>query len=63
MDTVTADHAATQLASEGYDPREIHAALNSLIDAGLEAEQPDHTVLITMGEVDLLRSQLDGTGA
>jgi hypothetical protein len=62
-DIVTVDYAAKQLASEGYDPDDIDAAINSLIKAGLEAEQPDHTVILTMGEVGLLRRQLDGTDA
>ena len=57
--TLTADQAVAILIGEGYDRAVVLAAVDSLIVAGLDAEQPDDGTLLTAGELDVLREQLD----
>jgi hypothetical protein len=54
------DQVADTLEAEGYPAADVEAALNSLIDAGPELDQPDGTWLFTPDEVDVLRRQLRG---
>lgn len=53
--TLTADEAVATLTAEGYDRGDVTAAIDSLIDAGLDAEQPDTHTVLTAAEVDLVR--------
>jgi len=46
------------LADEGYAVADVEAAIDSMIAAGLELDQPDEGLVLTGTEVDLLRDQL-----
>lgn len=54
----TADDALAVLVAEGHHTNDVHAAIDSLIDAGLELDQPDDGHVISAAELDLLREQL-----
>jgi prevent-host-death family protein len=56
--TITADAAVTALVSEGHDRADVVAAIDSLINAGLDLEQPDDGTILSYGELDVLREQL-----
>ncbi len=53
------DTAASMLVREGYASSDVLAVLDSLIDAGLELDQPDEGYLLTDDEVSLVRVQLN----
>lgn len=59
--TYTAEQAVNTLVAEGHDRAAVTAAFDSLVDAGLELDQPDEGYLLTAAEVDVLRDQLSGT--
>lgn len=59
--TYTAEQAESFLRNQGYDRKDVRAAIDSLIDAGLEiGDQPDYGWLLTDAEIGVLRDQLDG---
>lgn len=55
---MTADDALIALVNEGYDRADVVAVIDSLINAGLELDQPDDATMLTAGELDLVRTQL-----
>lgn len=55
---MTADDALITLVNEGYDRADVVAVIDSLINAGLELDQPDDATMLTAGELDLVRTQL-----
>lgn len=60
--TITAETALTTLTAEGHDRADVLAAIDSLIDAGLELDQPEQGgYVLTAGEVDVLRDHLGRT--
>ena len=56
--SITGQDAITMLADEGYAVADVEAAIDSMIAAGLELDQPDEGLVLTGTEVDLLRDQL-----
>ena len=57
--TTTATAAVETLVAEGYTRADVLAAVDSLIDAGLELNQPDEgDTVLTEDEVQVLRDQL-----
>jgi hypothetical protein len=57
--TYTAEQTVTTLTCEGYPEADVLAAIDSLIEAGLELDQPDDGRIISAAEVDVLRAQLN----
>lgn len=55
---ITADDAVAALTAEGYGQGDVTAAIGSLIDAGLDAEQPDTHTVLTAAEVGVIREQV-----
>lgn len=55
---LTTDQVVAILVSEGHEPADVVAAIDSLINAGLELDQPEEGRAFTTGEVDVLRDQL-----
>ncbi len=57
--TQTAEQAADLLVSEGFQRAEVLAAIDSLIDAGLDlVDQPDYEWLLSDIDMSVLRAQL-----
>ena len=46
------------LTREGFAHGDISAVFDSMVNAGLELDQPDDGYVLTDAEVDLLREQL-----
>lgn len=61
---MTATHAAEQvfvdLVADGWDRDDVSTAIDSLIEAGLDADQPDDGHVLTDDEIDVVRDQLTG---
>jgi hypothetical protein len=57
--TYTTDQAINTLVNEGFSSFDAEAAFNSLVDAGLDLDQPDDGYVITSAELDVLRAQLN----
>ena len=58
MNTFTAEQAVEILTAEGYAKDDVVAVIDSLIDAGLDLPQPDEGTVISNGEMQVLREQL-----
>jgi len=56
----TSSQALTVLTAEGHTTDNVHAAIDSMIDAGLELDQPDDGYVFTAAEMGVLRDQLAG---
>jgi len=59
--TCTAEQTVTTLTAEGNPEADILAAIDSLIESGLELDQPENGRIFSAGEVDVLRDQLKGS--
>lgn len=55
----TAGQVLDALTAEGHHPVDVRAVFDSLTRAGLELAQPDDGTVITGGELQVLREQLE----
>ena len=60
---VPAKVVADMLVGEGLNRADVLAVIDSLIDAGLELDQPDTGTVLSQPEVGVLRAQLTETPA
>lgn len=60
--TFTYQAATDLLVTEGYDRDDVTALLDSVINAGLELDQPDEGTLFSADELDTVREELNSTG-
>lgn len=61
LNPLPVDRALRILVDEGYEHIEVLAAIDSLVDAGLDLPQPEDGYLLTAAELDVLRRQLVDT--
>jgi len=60
--SITATTAVQTLTDAGYDEADVLAAIDSLIDAGLDAEQDDdNETLFSESDMAVIKAQLDST--
>lgn len=56
--SITAEHLAADLDTDGYDPDVTAALIDSMIDAGLDLDQPDDGWILTADEAETIRAQV-----
>ena len=56
---VSMDEAVERLVAEGYDRADVEAVAGTLVESGFELAQPDEGYLLTAGDVDAIRAQID----